>query len=276
MALTPTIRISEASTLAATNGTDLRTSEVGVMVAVNFPTQFITASEGTVNVSANHSPDVQVSEASTLVMGRGRVQNPRLRAWTYTQDGHDFYVLRLGDDYTFVYDLTTEQWMRFTSQEYAFWRPNTGMNWIDGMRLAVDYGSNVIVGDDTFGLLWFLDPNQGYDDDTDREVLSPKKFPRVATGQMIAKARQYVSCFQVYLTASGGFPSAPDMSVELKYSDDAGNNYVSAGLQPVTAGDYTQNLDWLSLGRYSYPGRLYQIIDDGALARIDSLDILDG
>jgi hypothetical protein len=244
-------------------------------VVGSFPAEFIEASQGFLSIAAEPSIQSQASQAALLVVGRGRVYNPKLRAWTYTLDGHDFYVLRLGDQETLVFDLTTEQWSRFTSGDLEFWRANTGMNWLDAIGLSVEYGSNVLVGDDTNGTLWFLDPDQGYDESVfSSEAVLP--FPRVATGQMIAKSREYLPIFEVFLTGSNGFPAFTGAEVTLKYSDDAGNNYVSAGALEAQAGNYNEELSWKSLGRFSYPGRLFRIEDNGALARIDGLDVNHG
>lgn len=242
----------------------------------NIPAETVEAPQFLLQTVLGSSADVEATQLRLVVVGRGRVENPDVRAWTYTLDGHDFYVLRLGDEETLVYDLTTEQWSRFTSSNYPFWRANTGMNWRDGISLAENWGSNVIVGDDSLGVLWFLDPNQNFDDSVDNSNTTPQPFPRVATGQLISRSRQYIPIFEVFLTGSNGWPSLAGSSVDLKYSDDAGNNYVSAG--PITPedGNYNQEYSWLSLGRFSYPGRLFRIEDNGALARIDGLDINHG
>jgi hypothetical protein len=62
-------------------------------------------------VFAKNSMALRVPQADVLAYVRGRIQNPKLRAWTFTLDGHDFYVLRLGMDLTLVYDVYSEQWM---------------------------------------------------------------------------------------------------------------------------------------------------------------------
>ena len=92
---------------------------------------------------------------------------PQARVWTFSLDGHDFYVLRLGDSETLVYDLYSEQWVDWANFQKEFWRANNGQNWAGASKLAYTYGSDVVVGDDTYGLLWFLDPEQPYDQDPD-------------------------------------------------------------------------------------------------------------
>lgn len=273
MALTPEVRSTQGRVRAAIGGTPMRTTLARVYASINFPTAQLRTTQARTYVATTSGMTLRTTQARVYAAVRGRIQNPRLRAWTYTLDGHDFYVLRIGDEETFVFDLTTEQWSRFTSQDFEFWRPNYGANWRDAMKAANTYGSTVLVGDDTFGLLWFLDPDQGYDEHPDASIDVDLPFPRAATGQMIARGRQYIGCYAVWLTASGGFPAYPNATVTLSYSDDAGNNYNSAGPITVESGNYNQDLVWYSLGKYTYPGRLYRIEDDGALARIDSMDV---
>lgn len=267
------LRINTVNQLDAT--ASIQASSLRALTVYNFPSDGVDASSLRANVVVKPSVSAEVSQLRIMSVNRGRIENPRLRAWTYTMDGHDFYILRLEDTNTLVYDLTTETWSRFTSGDLPFWRANTGMNWVDGTSLGYHYGSNVIVGDDVSGTLYFLDPDQGYDDST-AGPNTKRLFPRAATGQVVAKAREYLSCFEVWLNCSNGLPSMTDQTVDLKYSDDAGRNYVSAQPIVVEQGNYVQDIQWQSLGRFCYPGRLFRIEDDGALARIDGMDVNNG
>jgi len=51
---------------------------------------------------------------------------------------------------------------------------------------------------------------------------------------------------------------------------------VDAGAITVEPGNYFQEFAWRSLGKIGAPGRLFQLVDYGAFARIDELDIDDG
>src|SRR3954464_14599725 len=99
MALTPTIRVTQAGTLTASSGpsTATRLTQGMALSAINFPTPFIRSTQVTIRTAAKPTPPLRISQAVVLAAVRGRVANPRVRAWTYTLDGHDFYVLRLGD-----------------------------------------------------------------------------------------------------------------------------------------------------------------------------------
>jgi hypothetical protein len=275
MALTPTIRGSQAGVMLVTTfeTSGLSVGMVGALVVANFPTPEMDVSQAGAVVVTNHeSVRMQVSQAGVLVVARGRVYNPKLRAWPYTLDAHDKYVLRLAEGKTLVYDLSTEQWSWYSSGELDFWRPNIGMNWYAPGTVPQLYGSNIICGDDTFGHLWVLAPEQGYDDYAASPPGDPQRFPRRATGQVITRQRIFLPVYEVYLTASVGEPVLTGDTVTLEYSDDLGNTYVNAGALQVTEGDFKQQFAWRSLGQISQAGRLLRIADDGAFARIDGLD----
>lgn len=259
----------------ALNSPQMQVSSVRGLAAFSYPTPFMHSSQVVLQAATEVDGPMEVSQVFAFGLARGRINNPRLRVWTYTLDGHDFYVLRLGNDTTFVYDLSTGTWAKWTSPNLPVWRANAGINWIDNIAMGYEDGSNVLVGDDTFGYLYTLDPDQPYDDGTDVDV-TPKNFQRVATGQIVAKAREYTPIYEVWLNGSTGIPSPFSTDVDLKYSDDAGHTYVSA--QPITveAGNYVQDVQWQSLGRFCYPGRIFRIEDEGAYARIDGMDVNHG
>lgn len=147
------------------------------------------------------------------------------------------------------------------------------MNWLSPGAIADDYGSNVVVGDDTHGIIWVLDPTQGWDDSVWSTNTEKQLFKRYAAAQIISRSRTFIPVFDVYLTGSPGAPSYDGAAVTLEYSDDGGQTYVSAGSIPVEVNNFAQNFAWQSLGRIQAPGRLFRILDDGAFARIDGLDV---
>jgi hypothetical protein len=280
MAVTPTIRVTQAGTLAASSGpsTATRLTQGMALSAINFPTPFIRTTQATVRTVAKPTPPLRLSQAVVLVAVRGRVANPRVRAWTYTLDGHDFYVLRLGDTETLIYDMTTEQWVNWDSFGDSVWRANTGISWLGGHALAQQYGSNILIGDDTFGLLWFLDPERPYDDHPD--YLNPAQqipFDRVVMGQVAARGRGSQPCYAIFLTGDNYGLSVNDFTpaVTLEYSDDAGKTYESAGTITVTPDSVEPPYSWYSLGQIGDPGRLFKITDNGVFTRIDDMQMND-
>lgn len=196
-----------------------------------------------------------------------------LRSWTYTIDGHDFYVLRLGKQSVLVYDTYSKQWSEFASPESAVWSLNTGTNW-PGSIGAVDgsgnsFGSTVVVGDDTTGDLYFLDPEK-VDDDLPGGADSAF-FERVATTQVSHRGRTPISCDVVSLT--GDYRGGETLSVTLEYSDNEGASYRNAGSLNGHPFDYEKDWNWRSLGKITQPGRVFKITDNGLFARLDGLEI---
>lgn len=302
MVATPETRASQAAALIALQASAgaIRVTEFDALVAVNFPTASVRTSlapvlyagtstggmslrtsQGAALVAARDGEALRTSQAAVLVAARGRVDNPKLRAWTFTLDGHDFYVLRLGLGATLVYDDYSEQWMDWDAFEKDFWPVNMGINWVDGTGMLDDtdtsYGSNVLIGDDSLGLLWFLDPNQPFDESFDGP-LDPepaKYFPRVLQGQVPINGREVLPCYAVWLTTDMGDPAYDGASVLLEISDDAGKNYYSAEAIEINLGTDKPELSWYSLGQIEAPGRLFRITDDGAVARIDAMEMND-
>jgi len=256
-----------ASTIEASGG--------GVQAVYNIPTPYIRSTAASIDVVYRWTAqEIQTTQSYTLAVVRGTISNPALRSWYYTLDGHDFYVLKLGTKFkTLVYDLETGKWSYFNTAGQSAWRASIGMNWRSSGSIGGVYGSNVVVGDDSTGILWVLDPTYGLDDNLEDDQPAGT-FERIATGQMVQRGRQHSPVYSVDLTASTGSPAQSDMTISLSYSDDNGNSYVVADdVKTAITGDYNQDITWYSLGLIKYPGRLFRLTDDGAVARIDSLDV---
>jgi hypothetical protein len=276
VAETPSIEVSQAF-VSSINGGDtlsVQISQAFVAAVANFPTEQIQVSQGFVTLlSGGTDRAIEVSQAMVLVICRGRVDDPKIRAWTFTLDGHDFYVLRLGNTETLVYDLTTEQWSVWGAAEENLWSAYTGINWIGGNGFAAQFGSNIIVGADSNGSIFFLDPDKPNDDAvvTGR---GPSPFRRRLTGQIPLRGYNYTRVFEVQLLGSvSDLDNGATEDIELLYSDDRGDNYVSAGTIATIDGQYDIRASWRSLGSFSSPGRLFRFQDFGALKRVDSITI---
>jgi len=256
----------------------LRISGGRVFAVYNLPAIEQRISQARIYAVAS-APGVQeISEARVFAIVRGRVANTHLRVWKFTLDGHDNYVLRLGDFATLVYDTYSEQWVEWTSPELPFWRATSGMNWIGGEALAGTYGSNIVAGDDLFGLLWFLDPEQPYDEHPD-EARVPQQlaFERIITGQVVARGREFIPCYALFLDGDNYGLVATDFTpgVTLETSDDQGRTFDAHETITVTADTADQAYEWLSLGQIASPGRIFRITDNGVFTRIDSLEMND-
>jgi hypothetical protein len=274
MALTPQVQSSQFSALAASNfnAGNIQVPQFRGLTAINFPSEEIDVSDLEGLVTAKSIVDVQVSAARGLVAAMGRVGQPRVRAWTYTIDGHDKYVLRLGDFSTIVYDTSTGIWSTYTSSSLNFWRVTMGMNWIGGLPLANSYGSNIAILDDTYSTIYMMDPDYPYDDDPELDDTTIR-FNRQATAQIPARGRTVIPCWDVFITGDVGHPALTGDEVQLEISDDRGETFTSVGNVAIPEGDYSTEMLWTSLGQITAPGRLFRVTDDGALPRIDDLSI---
>lgn len=276
MALTPQIRATQerVNAVASKTNSEVRVTQGITYGVYNVPAEFIRSTQAFLRAPINRvAPSIRATQGVVMAVVSGRIDNPKLRAWTYTLDGHDFYVLKLGTQgKTLVFDMSTGQWAWWSSQSEPRWRASVGMNWKSSFDIPAKFGSNVVVGDDSSGIIWVLDPEKGLDDDLlDTGEIT---FPRVATGQMPAVSRQAAPIYSVSLSASYGKPSITLNSVKLEYSDDQGNTYVVADEPQVAInGAYDQEFIWRSLGQVRAPGRLFRITDNGAFSRVDSLTV---
>lgn len=272
MVATPNIRVSQSDVVGVNeSGQDIQVSQADILSVYNFPTEFLQASGADVSYVSKTLENIQVSHADVVAVVRGRVDDPSIRAWTFTLDGHDFYVLRLGNEETLVYDLTSQQWSVWGSDVFNYWWTYTGANWFGGNTFASVYGSNVIVGSDSNGSLYFLDPLKSKDDSPvdGRDEFS---FTRQVTGQLPVRGYNNVRVYEVQLLGSvSQLGTDFDTDIELLYSDDRGDSYVSAGVITTSPQDYDIRASWRSLGSMNSPGRLFRIQDTGALQRVDTI-----
>jgi hypothetical protein len=281
MVATPEERVTSAGALVADMPSgDERVTGAYVLTAINYPAPLESVTWAGELVTVKSAIPLRVTEAVVLVAVRGRTRNPNVRAWTFTLDGHDYYVLALGTTLTLVYDTYSEQWVDWDALGEVYWPVNIGFNWAAGIGVkdadGNPFGSNVLVGDDTYPLLYFLDPNQPYDENP--ESLDPEQeifFERVIQGQALVTGRQAEPCYVCWITADMGAPAYVGAGVQLEISDDGGNSYDDMGTVVVTPDNNSPELSWYSLGQIQAPGRLFRITDDGAVARIDSMEMND-
>lgn len=279
MALTPSIRVSQADVEGVIfPGGNTLVSQSDVVAIFNVPTDAIDVSQADVGYVADTATDVQVSQADVVVIYLGRVEDPVIRAWTFTLDGHDFYVLRLGDVETLVFDASTEQWVNWDSHGLPIWRVFCGLAWFGGESIGFEFNSNILAGDDQQGILWVLDPEQSYDEAVLSDApVQQVTFPRIVTGQVPMIGREVAPCNVIFLIGDNFGPLADGFTaaITLEYSDDAGKSYVNAGTIEVTPDTVNQPYQWRSLGQIKAPGRLFRLTDTGVFTRIDSLTMND-
>lgn len=269
------ILLSEGFALSAVGSTSpIESSAIYAMALTNIPAEQSDVSEMLTQNIVVTEIEEQVSQLYGMAIVLGRIGNRKLRAWTMSLDGHDFYVLRLGDASTLVYDTETNQWSEWASEGLGMWRAHTGMNWL-GMDIAGYNGgstSTIIAGDDTSGWLWYVVPEQGYDQSV-REERDDILFTRKFTGGVPMRTRTSLQCPAIYLTAALGYPQVSGTDILLETSDDNGRSFQSHGYVSITPGQFDEELSWRSIGLIRAPGRIFRVTDTGATVRIDGLDM---
>lgn len=258
--------------VSKSTATDLSASIGRVFTVYNVPALNIEASSAVVKYVVSTPGPLDVSAARVLAVYRGRIDNFSMRAYTVTIDGHDWYVLNMGETGTLVYDTLTSEWVAWDggNTDIPNFRGECGLNW--NAVSNNQYNSDVIIGDNLTGMLYYFDTDQPYDGDA-YDPLQPtvNRFTRVLTGGLPNRGRGTIQCNFVFLTGSLGYPLLGSQ-VTLNVSDDYGANYVNCGA--ITADeDHEQDVTWMSLGSFGAPGRIFQLVDDGAFVRVDSLDM---
>lgn len=279
MADSPFTRSSRAAVTAVVRAhtSSISDSRAAALAVVGFPADFIYDTRGAVGVVVKPYLSTQASRAAAVVVALGEPEDPTVKVWSFTLDGHDFFGIRLATE-TLVYDFSTESWAVWGSGYDAQWAGMTVLPWQASLPMEEQYGSRVLVGDSLTGTLYFMAPEEAADDYflfTGNEGDRP--FRRVVYGQITLRGRDYVPLNGVEITGSTGhlLRDASDV-VTLSSSDDAGKTFNSHGGLKVEPENPYMRLDWYSLGSMTAPGRLIKIEDYGALVRIDGMDTPDG
>lgn len=163
-------------------------------------------------------------------------------AFSYSQEGHLFYVLQLPEG-TFVYDVTTKEWHE--RQTYGYSR------WLAGCH--AQFAGKELVGDITSGRIGYLSPKVYQDWDT---ILRMEwTYQSVyAQGDTVFHDRLEVGC-QTGVGLTSGQGSDPQMMMDV--SDDGGVTFEalpSASMGQI--GQYQTTVAWAQLG--SAPDRVYR------------------
>lgn len=256
-----------------------RASQALVLAAAIYPASGARASQALVEAAIDaNGAQLRASQALVLVAALGRTDDPHVRLWTCTIDGHDLVFFRLGNTETLVADLGLDppQWYKWGSGDSDLWRAYTGINWQGGRRLGSTSGTNVVVGDDGNGSIYMLDMQKSYDDDALEGSANPRTFLRTITGQIATKSFDAIPCFGVQLIGSAGESLESALTaVTLYTSDDLGHTYDAHDTLTIDNANYAARAEWWSLGSFTAPGRLFRVEDYGAFHRIDFLEMIE-
>ena len=245
--------------------TDVRVQQLGTYALGQEPVEFIYSSQAGLYIlgaaeTSSTFHDVKVHQLGAYALVKGLVDRRDLRAWTFTQDDHDFYVLQLGDESTLIFDKRTGQWASWVSPDFVYWRGQDGCDW-EGYNLCCDTES---------GVIWEIDP-------TSRLDYTTTPITSKVSGQITERFRKFVNCYMAELAVSEAEPptgvDASTVGITLRTFDSNGLNSVTHG--EVTGEAIGDNITvrWYGLGLMQAPGRVFEITDTGYARRIDGLNL---
>lgn len=265
----------EAALVVAKLGPALRNAQTLALVVVG-PNEAHTAYESQTAALAVYAGDAasadlnKVSQTAELVVwgvAPPGAEN-RTRAWTFILDGHVFYVLDLGEEGTFLYDIGTNEWCKWETDGYVGWNVRMGVQW--------GQAPGRIIGGDTFSpTAWELDPDATIDEGF-------RDITHVSTGGISTRSRVYLGVESVRVVGSlGDLDDDTLVTFQLRFSDDNGETWqdgVSSSnpagfVVEMAAGDFGTEVAWRSLGSFMSPGRVFEFTDVGGLIRIDGADV---
>jgi hypothetical protein len=259
MALTPEVRTTEGDALVAytISTPDLRLTQASPLVAINFPTisQRSTQLGGLVGLKTDTV--LRTTASFGLVAIIRNAQERVIRAWTFTQDDHDFYVL-LASNETYVYDKLTDQWSQWASPDATFWRGVDGCDW-EGINICIDPDS---------GKLFKIDP-------TNRLDYNTTPITSIVYGGMTERFRNMIPCYMAELAISQANPPAgilgTTLGIKLETTDTVDS--INHGTVQGSLAGSRMTARWYGLGLIGSPGILFKITDTGYARRIDGLNI---
>lgn len=195
------------------------------------PTKEVVLSQGVPSKISNEAIEELLKASSSF------------RAWSFTTNRHDFYVLKT-ENVTVVYDLTVDKWYRWSSYELPYWVAAFG----------IQVNDTIFATTDTNGKIFTL----GYDHtDSGNDFLVCEVGGFIPNSSANPVACNWITLFLSYGT-SDSYVVAP--LIELRWSDDGGKTW-SAYMQGRTGskGLYDTDITFRSLGHITKPGRQIEI-----------------
>lgn len=168
-----------------------------------------------------------------------KVASADLRATFFVKDGHPVYVLTLGTEATWVYDLAAQKWTRANSLGYDYWRAH----------LCCNIGDAVLAADALSHQVWRMDPDR-MTDGTDTFTVEFCAFLEALEAPVpIANVELHCQTGGAPLSGQG---SAPLVSLQISY--DGGKTYGPEKTRSLGAtGDYAKRVRWSAQGTAQPP-----------------------
>lgn len=233
------------------------TNLAGVTIAAGAPnSRYADTTLAGVTVAAveQSSPNTNLAGV-TVVYTVGAPDVKTSRAFGFTYDNHPFFGIHIGNEGTFVYDVSTKQWSQWQTAGYNTWN----------MEGVVKWNDYIVGGSIVDGSIWKLDDNAFVDEGF-------RAVTRTVSGGIPQRARRVQTNYGVTISAAvGDIDADSDSTINLTISDDNGKSFIDCGTI-VLNNDPKQELAWQSLGAITAPGRVYYFTDVGSLRRIDDAD----
>ena len=258
-----TTRLTQGALLVAARSTNLsaRATTVALLVASGPPTTRSVRAAMLTLLAATQGHPYDVTRLTELAMllatGEGVPVLSLSHAWTFTFDGHTFYVLNLGNVGTFVYDTVTQQWSNFSTAGYEpTWNMMYGWQW-----------DQRVVGFDAVNPeLFEIDPSATLDEGF-RDII------HTVTGFLAARTRIRTRVDNLRVSGSIGFlDEGAGATLNMTFSDDNGVTWHGPFTAVLQEGSKFE-IAYRSLGSFAAPGRVFQFQDVGGLVRIDGADV---
>lgn len=170
--------------------------------------------------------------------------NGPMYVWSFSMDGHSYYVLTLGTVATFVYDVLTESWLSWTDTNNNPWIGQIG---------AQASGSLVYASNPASPGLFTV--SGAYTDDSGVPITR-----EVMGGLAIIGPPIRCDNFGVVVDSGGGSDPLNAMEIDLQWSDDQGQTY--SAWQPMyagAAGQYSVQPVARMLGIMRQPSRIFHL-----------------
>lgn len=171
-------------------------------------------------------------------------------AWTFGEDGHKYYALRIPGQGTFVYDAASGGvWSEFASVGREVWAAHVGAS-------SPDY---TLAGDSDTGTIWRIDGAVPTDNGA--------AFPRRVTGTVPVSGKGGRNS-----SFSLGFGASADCTVKVRWRD--GNDAFPADFEELDAEAGANVVNLYRLGAIDQPFRTFEVqIDDPVSVRISGAAI---
>lgn len=207
-------------------------------------TVFWLAQDYTVRALRGNTPE-RVSQAG-IEQALGEVSIASGLAWTYTQEGHLFYVLQFPER-TFVFDATTNEWHERQTYGYDYWLP-----WSHAQAFGLE-----LVGDIESNKIGYLSPTV-YADWGTTQRMSWTYQPVYADAN-----RAFHDRLEIVMETGVGLISGQgsDPEIMMEVSDDGGTTFSSLPNRSIgRMGEYRHRVFWQNIGS------AYQRVYRGAIS----------